>query len=578
MLLSSSSPPVRRDLLVTIPHNEITATSLVPPPMSTIMLPVGSDTGICAPIAAAMDSSIKPTLRAGTPAEIVASSIARFSTSVTPEGTQITTCGLREKKLPERAFLIKYLSMERVVSKSAITPSLSGRMATIEPGVLPIICLASSPTAITLFVCVLIATTEGSFKIIPLPRSKTSVLAVPRSIPKWCVNINIFFPALVFSKYYLYYHIKNGVFQIYLLTARKIHCNMILISNKNQGGIKMKTNVYEEIQLNPFSGMAMLILNTLFLLFFTAVFVFGIFLASDAHSSTALGVVLIIVGAILGFVVCPIMYAGLKIIKPNEALVLTLFGKYTGTIKKEGFFFVNPLSTAVNPAESSTTQSQTTTPATTVASELGINLNLSGFSGGSKKISLKSSTLSNDKQKINDQLGNPIIIGIVVVWRVVNTARAVFNVYNYKEFLSIQCDSALRNIVRLYPYDSYGSDNEKSLHGSSQEIAVKLKDEIQSKVEIAGLQIVEARITNLYYAPEIAAAMLQRQQASAVVDAKQLIVEAAVGMVSLALDKLAEDDVVHLDEERKAAMASNLLVVLCGNKDAQPVVNSGSIY
>ncbi|MCX7614545.1 MAG: SPFH domain-containing protein, partial [Clostridiales bacterium] len=195
-----------------------------------------------------------------------------------------------------------------------------------------------------------------------------------------------------------------------------------------------------------------------------------------------------------------------------------------------------------------------------------------------KKISLKTMTLNNDKQKINDQLGNPIIIGIVVIWKVVNTAKAVFNVDNYKEFLSIQCDSALRNIVRLYPYDSSTDDNEKSLRGSSQEVAEKLKEEIQSKVEIAGLEISEARITHLSYAPEIAAVMLQRQQASAIIDARQMIVEGAVGMVEMALSKLNENDIVQLDEERKAAMVSNLLVVLCGNRDAQPIVNSGSIY
>ena len=198
-----------------------------------------------------------------------------------------------------------------------------------------------------------------------------------------------------------------------------------------------------------------------------------------------------------------------------------------------------------------------------------------------KKISLKAMTLNNEKQKINDKLGNPIIIGIVVIWRVTNTAKAVFNVDNYKEFLSIQCDSALRNVVRLYPYDiSEDGDGveEKSLRGSSQEIADILKEEIQKKVEIAGLEISEARITHLAYAPEIAAAMLQRKQASAIIDARKLIVEGAVGMVEMALNKLGENDIVTLDEERKAAMVSNLLVVLCGNKDAQPIVNSGSIY
>ena len=196
-----------------------------------------------------------------------------------------------------------------------------------------------------------------------------------------------------------------------------------------------------------------------------------------------------------------------------------------------------------------------------------------------KKISLKSVTLSNEKQKINDQLGNPIIIGIVVIWRVVNTAKAVFNVDNYIEYLSTQCDSALRNIVRLYPYDS-GSDKdtEKTLRSSSQEISESLKAEIQKKVDIAGLEIQEARITHLSYAPEIAAVMLQRQQASAIIDARQMIVDGAVGMVEMALNRLKENGVINLDEDRKATMINNLLVVLCSNKDVQPVVNGGSIY
>ncbi|HAP31476.1 MAG TPA: hypothetical protein DCQ14_00235, partial [Firmicutes bacterium] len=196
----------------------------------------------------------------------------------------------------------------------------------------------------------------------------------------------------------------------------------------------------------------------------------------------------------------------------------------------------------------------------------------------SKKISLKATTLNNEKQKINDKLGNPIIIGIVVIWQVVNTAKAVFSVDNYKEFRSIQCDSALRNTVRNYPYDIPGDDNELSLRGSSQEIAEKLKEEIQEKVEMAGLNVLEARITHLSYAPEIAAAMLQRQQASAIIDARQMIVDGAVSMVEMAMAKLNDKDIVRLDEERKAAMVSNLLVVLCGNRDVQPVVNSGTLY
>ena len=203
-----------------------------------------------------------------------------------------------------------------------------------------------------------------------------------------------------------------------------------------------------------------------------------------------------------------------------------------------------------------------------------------------KKISLKIMTLNNNKQKINDCLGNPIEISIAVIWKVVDTAKAVFDVDNYKEFLSLQCDAALREIVRVYPYDvaqnvdttGDGIADEGSLRGSSEIVAGRIKEEIQKRVGEAGLEIIEARITYLAYAPEIAAAMLQRQQASAVVDARKLIVDGAVGMVQMALESLSENKIVDLDDERKAAMVSNLLVVLCGNHDAQPIVNSGSLY
>jgi len=331
----------------------------------------------------------------------------------------------------------------------------------------------------------------------------------------------------------------------------------------------------EEIMLKAQSGMLMLVLNILLTLAGIAAFVIGIIMAANNNPSS--GVPLIIIGSLYSFVIGPILFAGLKVLKPNEALVFTLFGKYHGTIKGEGFYFVNPFATAVRP-EVFTSSASTGQ----IASEQkAATINVSGVAfptQPSPKISLKAMTLNNDQQKINDQLGNPVVIGIVVVWKIVNTAKAVFNVDNYKEFLSIQCDSALRNIVRLYPYDSAGTDGEKSLQGSSLEISERLKEEIQEKVNIAGLEIVEAKITHLAYSQEIAAAMLQRQQASAIIDAKRLIVEGAVGMVEMALVRLSDNNIVHLDEERKAAMVSNLLVVLCGNKDAQPVVNSGSLY
>lgn len=254
-----------------------------------------------------------------------------------------------------------------------------------------------------------------------------------------------------------------------------------------------------------------------------------------------------IISVLLGILLI-VALPGFAIIRPNEAIVLTLFGKYVGTIKGEGFYWYNSFCVPVRHV------------------------------GRRGKMSLKAMTLDNGQQKINDELGNPIIIGIVVIWRVTNTAKAAFDVDDYEAYLSTQCDSALRSIVRQYPYDGFNNDAEKSLQGSSLEVAERLQEEIQSKVEMAGLEILEARITHLAYAPEIASAMLQRQQAAAIIDARAMIVDGAVGMVELALKQLENSDMVELDDERKAAMISNLLVVLCANRDAQPIVNSGSLY
>lgn len=301
--------------------------------------------------------------------------------------------------------------------------------------------------------------------------------------------------------------------------------------------------------------------------------------------NTVPGVILLVVG----IVICAVGWIpllGLKVIKPQEALVLTLFGDYKGTIKDPGFYFVNPFCTAVNPAASTKLAQSGDTANVGGALTISANGTSTSAESLSKKISLKAMTLNNGRQKINDCLGNPVEIGIAVIWRVTDTAKAVFNVDNYKEYLSLQCDSALRNIVRIYPYDVAsdvdttrdGQADEGSLRGSAEVVAERIKEEIQSKVTEAGLEILEARITYLAYAPEIASVMLQRQQASAIIDARKMIVDGAVGMVEMALERLNEKQLVELDEERKAAMVSNLLVVLCGNHDAQPVVNSGSLY
>ena len=309
--------------------------------------------------------------------------------------------------------------------------------------------------------------------------------------------------------------------------------------------------VYEEKEIRAASGWGMFFLTFLLMIGALALLIYG-----GAHSTDEnphWGVIVGIIWLSLGW----FPFKGLRIIRPNEAVVLTLFGKYIGTLKKEGFWFVNPFAGAVLPA--------------------GVTVVQKGSTSGLGKISLKTMTHDNGMQKINDLYGNPIEVGIVVTWRVVNTAKALFNVENYSQFLSIQADTTLRDVARLYPYDSTDSD-EKTLRGSSVEVSAQLKELLQERVEMAGLEIIEARIAHLAYAQEIAAAMLQRQQATAIIEARQKIVDGAVGMVEMALNRLSESNVCELDEERKAQMVSNLLVVLCGNKDAQPIVNSGSIY
>ena len=325
-----------------------------------------------------------------------------------------------------------------------------------------------------------------------------------------------------------------------------------------------KKYCYEEKEIHPVSGWLVLFITVLLLCAALGLMIFfAIEMDGKNADSAVVGFVISLVYLCIGW----IPFMGLRIMKPNEAIVLTLFGKYIGTLKKEGFFFVNPFCGAVTPKNASGSSNIVATIATNGMVTTTIN----------RKLSLKTMTHNNEKQKINDESGNPIEIGIMVTWRVVNTAKAVFNVDNYNTFLSTQADSTLRDVARCYPYDST-DDDEKTLRGSSVEISEQLKKLLQERVEIAGLEIIEARITHLAYAQEIAAAMLQRQQANAIIEARQKIVDGAVGMVEMALKKLSENNVVELDDERKAQMVCNLLVVLCGNKDAQPIVNSGSVY
>ena len=340
----------------------------------------------------------------------------------------------------------------------------------------------------------------------------------------------------------------------------------------------------EKILTGKKKGMPMLLLILALYALAVAGLVWGAIREAKAEAAWFGGpdtlAITVIVVCIIWLALGWIFLCGLKVLKPQEALVLTLFGKYIGTLKGEGFYYVNPFCSGVNPA------AQTKLNQSGDVDGVAKGKEKTEAQAGGKKISLKIMTLNNNRQKINDCLGNPVEIGIAVMWRVVDTAKAVFDVDNYKEYLSLQCDSALRNIVRIYPYDvapnvdttGDGVADEGSLRGSSEVVAQRIKEEIQSKVGEAGLEILEARITYLAYAPEIAAVMLQRQQASAIIDARKMIVDGAVGMVEMALERLSETQMVNLDEERKAAMVSNLLVVLCGNRDAQPVVNSGSLY
>ena len=337
----------------------------------------------------------------------------------------------------------------------------------------------------------------------------------------------------------------------------------------------------EKVLTNKKNGMLVLVLDVLLLLAAFAGIIIGAILVENGSSPA------LFIASITVLCVGWIPLLGLRVLKPQEALVLTLFGKYIGTIKGDGFFAVNPFCVSVNPAANTElNQSGDVKKIPVMATATTSGGATASVPMVNKKISLKIMTLNNNRQKINDCLGNPVEIGIAVTWRIVDTAAAVFNVDNYKEYLSLQCDTALRNIVRVYPYDvapgidttGDGLADDGSLRGSSEIVAGRIRDEIQSRVDDSGIEIIEARITYLAYAPEIAAVMLQRQQASAIIDARKMIVDGAVGMVEMALARLSENKTVELDEERKAAMVSNLLVVLCGNRDAQPVVNSGSIY
>ncbi len=267
----------------------------------------------------------------------------------------------------------------------------------------------------------------------------------------------------------------------------------------------------------------------------SAVSLWGLITSIDDGAGTV-----VIVGFALVLVVLSIGWGGFFVVNPNEAKVLTLFGRYWGSIKRDGFHWANPLLTK-------------------------------------RHISLRIRNFESSQIKVNDLEGNPVEIAAVVVWRVTDTAEACFEVDNYEHYVKVQSEAAVRNLATQYPYDAY-EEHHKSLRGNTIEIAEQMKTEVQERLSKAGVEALEARINHLAYAPEIASAMLQRQQAGAIIAARSRIVEGAVGMVEMALDLLSKRDVVELDNDRKAAMVSNLLVVLCGDRNTQPVINAGTIY
>lgn len=294
----------------------------------------------------------------------------------------------------------------------------------------------------------------------------------------------------------------------------------------------------KEFEIKTSSGISVFFISILILIMAVTLFITGI--RAGESGSTGLGTTLIIL-AILSLVGFVLTTAGFFVLQPNEAAALVLLGDYKGTVKKAGWHWANPFYTK-------------------------------------RKVSLRSRNLNGEKLKVNDEMGNPIEIAAVVVWKVSNTVEALFNVENYTEFVKVQSESAIRHLAGMYPYDLTEDTKQVSLRGSAGEVSEALKKELQERVGKAGVTVEEARLSHLAYAPEIAASMLQRQQAQAIIAARQKIVEGAVGMVEMAINKLSENKVVDLDDERKAAMVSNLMVVLCGERATQPIVNTGTLH
>jgi regulator of protease activity HflC (stomatin/prohibitin superfamily) len=298
----------------------------------------------------------------------------------------------------------------------------------------------------------------------------------------------------------------------------------------------MNATSRESLYPGPKSGLAVLLLGILFVIGgFTAMIFGGKQLERGDRSG-----LLLLIGGILCLPLAALCFRSLVLVNPNQSKLIVLFGNYRGTLRQSGFFSVNPFSVR-------------------------------------RPVSLRAHNFNSDKLKVNDLRGNPIEIGAVVVWRVKDTAQAAFDVEDFNSYVQVQTESALRHLASLHPYDTV-QEQATSLRGNSEEINLALQKELTTRLQMAGIEVLEARLSHLAYAPEIAGAMLQRQQAEAIIDARRRIVDGAVGMVQMALEQLDVHKVVTLDEERKAQMVSNLLVVLCSERGTQPVVNTGTLY
>jgi regulator of protease activity HflC (stomatin/prohibitin superfamily) len=333
--------------------------------------------------------------------------------------------------------------------------------------------------------------------------------------------------------------------------------------------VRRSTVATEERDVEVLNGWFMLFVNLALLVAGAALLVTTI--VSAAHGALSVQQVLLrIAAAALVDLFALVMLLGHFTLQPNEARVLILFGSYKGTARRSGFHWANPFYAR---SRGSASRAGTETPSPRGA-VLGLNF---GYSRLSTKLSLRAHNFVSDKLKVNDRRGNPVEIAAVVVWRVEDTAQAAFDVEDYESYVQVQSESAIRSIASLYAYD-HGEEHEVTLRGGGDEVAQELKKELEMRLAKAGIGIEEARLTHLAYAPEIASAMLRRQQAEAVIAARQMIVLGAVSMVEMALRELDTKQLVQLDDERRAAMISNLLVVLCGTSEAAPVINTGTLY